>query len=495
MHWLRCAGLSAKPLLLLLGLVWLGTSGPGRAAEKTAGEWLDLAADATADSRSREFAARQLIMLADQSASILLDTLRDAAAESGLRRQVAAKILAEIPTAETEDALLEAAFGDEYFLADAARVGLVRLYSRLSDGDLYRLLTRGAREREFSGNRRGRDDWIALSLDQAVNRGRFQAIVLRGVGLKYAGNDVPLPEPLTWCVWEALLSPETELRLAGVGLAPRVGTSQAPERVAALLYTENDPDVLVAALRAMAAMRPPAFGEAVERHVNHRDALVSLEALATLDAMGYPGMLFPARTDRRTVAGYVTHPSTPVRRRAIEILSAGKNPAAFDALEQALFDRVGTNRALAARGLGRMGITAAVGALLPLQNDRRPEVRAEAAVALARLGVVGVAARLADDLRDGSLPFRLAAAEALGRVGDRQAVPVLLDALRDDNPEVACRAAESLAMLGDPSAADGIREAALRHAENPVVAAVFGQAVLALSTASPSTTDVPSPGE
>ncbi|MCC8166068.1 MAG: hypothetical protein LIQ31_07955, partial [Planctomycetes bacterium] len=260
MHWLRCALLSAKPLLLFVGVLWLGIVMPGRAAEKTVAEWLDLAADATADSRSREFAARQLIMLADQSASILLDTLEDAAAESGLRRQVAAKILAEIATGETEGALLEAAFGDDYFLAEAAKTGLVRLYSRLSDGELYRLLTRGAREREFSGNRRGRDDWIALSLDQAVNRGRFQALVLRGVELKYAGNDEPLPEPLTWCVWEALLSPETELRLAGVALAPRVDTSLAPERVAALLYTENSPEVLVAALRAMAAMRPPVFG-------------------------------------------------------------------------------------------------------------------------------------------------------------------------------------------------------------------------------------------
>ncbi len=485
MHWLRCARLSAKPLLLFVGLVWLGAVAPGRAAEKTVEEWFDLAADATVDSRSREFAARQLIMLADQSASILLDTLRDAAAESGLRRQVAAKILAEMPTAEAEGALLEAAFGDEYFLAEAAKTGLVRLYSRLSDGDLYRLLTRGAREREFTGNRRGRDDWIALSLDQAVNRGRFQALVLRGVELKYAGNDAPLPEPLTWCVWEALLSPETELRLAGVSLAPRVGTSLAPERVAALLYTENSPDVLVAALRAMAAMRPPAFGEAVERHVNHGEALVALEALATLDAMGYPGMLFPARTDRRTVAGFVTHPSTPVRRRAIEILASGKNPAAFEALEQALFDRVGNNRALAARGLGRMGATAAVGALLPLQNDGRPEVRAEAAVALSRLGVVGVAARLVADLRDGTLPFRLAAAEALGRVGDRQAVPALLEALGDESPEVACRAAEALAVLGDPSAVDGIREAMAYHADDPVVLAVFDGAVRALSTASP----------
>ncbi len=428
-------------------------------AAETAEEWLDIAADAGTDIRRREFAARQSMMLADASASIFIAALRgEGGNDSPLRRQVAARLLAEIAPPEAEAALLGAAFGEDYFLARAAKEALRRLYAKLPDNELYTLLTRGARERNAipGGAGPGEEDWLALSLAQAKNRGAFKALVMGGLARKYAAEPKELPLPLTWQVWEGLLDADPDLRLAAVHMTPHVARPEAPERLAGFLYTENDPDILVAALRAMAAMRPPEYGEAVERAALHADPKVAVEALAALDVMGYPGAMFPAVPGARSVAGFVAHPSTPVRRRTIELLAASGRPAALDYLEAALFDRVGANRALAAKGMGEMGFAAAIGPLTPLLKDGRPDARREAAVALSRLGVLGVAAGVMDDLRGGSLPFRLAAAEALGRMGDARAVPALLEAAGKDEDDVRFAAVEALGRLGGKAAEEGL---------------------------------------
>ncbi len=445
-------------------LFWMGVVSLAAPAAEGGGaeEWLDRAADAALDARHREYAARKVMMLAEESASILIAAVSGAdGRDSGLRRQVAATLLGEIAPPEAEAALLEAAFGNDYFLAEAAKKALGVLYSRLPDTALYTLLTRGAREFSGAGGAGGAgdaaagaggDDWLALSLRQAGFRGRFKALVMAGLARKY-GNDpapAPLPEPLAWCVWDGLLDVEPALRAASVALLPFIAGGVATERLAALLYAETDTDVLRAALGVMAALRPPQYGEAVERHVGHADPRVAVEALAALAAMGYPGAVFPVFPGQRAVASFVNHPSTPVRRRVIDILAASKNPAAVEYLEAALFDRVGANRAAAAQGLGELGFPSAVGALHPLLHDGRPEVREEAAVALAGFGVVGVASRVVDGVRGGgALPFRVAAARALGRMGDARAAPALAECLDSGEFALVAAAVDALGLLGD----------------------------------------------
>lgn len=451
--------------LLLTVLAWTP-----RIAAGTVEEWLDIAADAQADMRRREYAAEQILMLADESASILISAVRGTGSDSALRRQVAAKLLAETSPPEAEAALLEAAFGDDYFLAGAARTALERLYAKLPDNTLYTLLTKGARERNTipGGAGPGEEDWLALSLDQAHRRGAFKALVMGGLVRKYADSSTELPLPLTWQVWDGLLSPDPDLRLASVRMLPAVARPEAVKELAGLLYTENNPKILIAALQAMAKMRPAEYGEAVERHAAHADPNVAIEALAALDAMGYSYAMFPAGQGVRSVAGFVGHPSTPVRRRAIELLIATGKPAALEYLEAALFDRVPMNKALAAKGLGEMGLTAAVGALGPLLKDGRPDVRREAAVALSRLGVMGVASGVLDDLKSASPPFRVAAAEALGRIGDKRAVPGLVEAMKTGEGDVRFAAVEALGRLGDKRAGGGLF-ALMRDADDPVM--------------------------
>ncbi|MCL2000349.1 MAG: HEAT repeat domain-containing protein, partial [Planctomycetes bacterium] len=405
--------LAAVALVALMG-------GPLSAAE-TAVEWLDRAANPALTLREREYAAGQTLMLADPSASIIIAALRGEGSDSGLRRQVAAGLLGRLDAKVAEAPLLEAAFGGEYFLAEAAAAALARVYSRLPDGELYSLLRRGGRKVDVfpdDAGEEGGKDWLSLSLLAAETRGRFRAIAMRGLSLKYAGSGETLPDPLAACVWDGLLDADRGLRLYSIELAARTADRQAAEKLAVFLYVENDPKLLTTALRTMAAMRPPSHGEAVERHVGHADPLVALEALAALDAMGYENAMFPAVAGARAVAAYVAHPSTPVRRRAVELLAGTKNPAALEYLLAALFDRVGANRAASARALGELGFSGAVGGLMPLLRDGRPEVRAEAAVALARFGVIGITAAVLDDLAGMSPPFRRSAAETLGRIGD-----------------------------------------------------------------------------
>lgn len=464
---------------VLIAILLFAVLTPTSLAAETAEEWLNRSADAKTSLREREFAARQVMMLADESASILISALRGDGSDSGLRRQVAAKILGEMASPAFEAPLLEAAFGEDYFLAGAAKEALARLYSRKSDGELYSLLTKVARERHniSGGADVDEEDWLVLSMRRAESQGRFKAPVMRGLGLKYRSSGMILPEPLIWCVWEALRDPDRELRRAAVQVVPNVGNSDATEKLAVFLYTENEPALLREALRAMAIMRPPDYGDSVERHVRHDDPGVSLEALAALAAMGYSGALFPAASGGRSVATFVSHPSTPVRHRAIEILAESKNPAALEYLTAALFDRVGANRAAAARALGELGFTGAIGGLTPLLRDGRPDARAEAAVALAKLGVVGVASGMIDDLKNESPPFRVAAAEALGRIGDKRAAKALLDAVTDPNVELACAAAEALRLLKAEEAGPRLSEI-LEETVDPVLAEAIQRALV-----------------
>ncbi|MCC8191244.1 MAG: HEAT repeat domain-containing protein, partial [Planctomycetes bacterium] len=362
-------------LILVLCLLAVGTGVGAADAAGSVRQWLDRAADPRASRRERDHAARQILMLADSSASILLAALRDE--ESGLRQQVAARLLGRIAPAGAEAPLVTAALGREYFLAEAAGAALEELYARRDDEELARLLARGRPERGGADAEAGADDgigaddWLALSIDAARLRGRYRALVLRGLARKYETSGAVMPPGLTALVWDGLLDADPDGRRQAVRAAAVSRNSQAGGKVAALLYTENDPKVITAGLRAMAAMRPPDYGAAVERHVAHADAAVALEALAALDAMGYAGLLVPGAgaARGRTVAGFVSHPATPVRRRAIELLVASKNPAVLEYLQPALFDRVAANRAAAAAGLGELGFTAAVGWLLPHLRD------------------------------------------------------------------------------------------------------------------------------
>ncbi len=446
----------------------------------TPAEWLDLAANPQLSRREREFAAQQLIMLADSSASMFISELKSDTAESALRRQIAARMLGELNVREAEPLLLDASFSEDYFLARAAADALVRIYSGRTEDELFIMLRRGLPlAGTISTDGPTGDDWIALSLAEAANKEKFRSLAMKALVRKFTTLGKPVPEKLYLPIWDGLLSGDKDLRLASVEAAALVQSDLATSKLSAFLYTENTPRLLIAALRAMAALRPPDYGPPVERHARHSDPLVAVEALAALAAMGYEGTLYPLDASAgfgRTVSGSVNHPSTPVRLRAIEILSDARDPRSLEPLALALKDRVPANRVAAVKGIGGLGFAAAKGPLTPLLNDPHPEVRMEAALALDSLGVVGISARQLDDLEGDDILYKRSAAEALGKLGDKRAVDYLLAAIKTDDLELTCLIAEALGNLADRKAGECLYSL-MTTTESPVLADICRKAL------------------
>ncbi len=462
----------------LLGLILVATPILAAIAGDSAAEWLDKASNPDLTRLERKYAASQLRMLADQSASMFISLLASTDRQDAAKRPLAASLLGEIRCSKAEPALLNALFSPDYFLAQAAAEALVKIYAALPDEDLYWLLRHGApKSASLPGDSSETDDdWLALSLEDAKNKGQFRALVMRAAAAKHRDEAAPLSEAILPYVWDSLLDANRDLRAAAVEAARFSHSPLAPGRLSAFLYQENDPNLLAAALEALAELRPPDFGAAAERHVAHADPQVALEALACLAAMGYGNVLFPPGA--KTVAQFVNHPSTPVRRRAIAILAETKDPRASEYLIFALGDRAPANRLAAARALGKLGFTVAIGALSPLLGDANPQVREEAAVALEQLGVVGPVARMLDDLEHGASLFQYAAARALGRIGDKRAVPYLVQALAGDQ-ELAATAAFSLGRIGDRSAGPGLYRM-MTSSNDPVLSDAARQALARL---------------
>jgi quinoprotein glucose dehydrogenase len=188
-----------------------------------------------------------------------------------------------------------------------------------------------------------------------------------------------------------------------------------------------------------------------------------------------------------TLAGLLTHPDMRVRQEAqFALAERGESSIkTFSLLARA-------NDSLVARlhaiwGLGQLArkSSSAAEALLPLLEDRDPEVRAQTAHVLGDARAKQAFPRLAKLLSDSSPRPRFFAAIALGKLGKSQAVAPVLEMLRaNDNRDHYLRHAGVMALAGcaksgqleklstDPSS--GVRMAALlalRRSGRPEVAA------------------------
>ncbi len=98
---------------------------------------------------------------------------------------------------------------------------------------------------------------------------------------------------------------------------------------------------------------------------------------------------------------------------------------------------------------GLLQITAALGSLFLLLNDRDQETRVLAAQALGRIGDTSAVESLLVSLEDESWEVRAEAAKALGALGDEQAVNKLKQLLSDEHWWIRHNAADSLYQLGE----------------------------------------------
>ncbi len=112
----------------------------------------------------------------------------------------------------------------------------------------------------------------------------------------------------------------------------------------------------------------------------------------------------------------------------------------------------------------------AIESLIPLLQDQRVIVRCLAARALGEIGHSRAVGSLIGCLRDEEPSVRQSAAGALGKVGDWQAIEPLLSAIHDPAKWVRWAAADALGRLRDPDTLLSLEQAAQLERDAEVAA-------------------------
>lgn len=148
----------------------------------------------------------------------------------------------------------------------------------------------------------------------------------------------------------------------------------------------------------------------------------------------------------------LANPDNRIRYDAVLVLEERGGPEAVQLLIGALHDREWVSiRWRAARALGKLRATEAVGALIEALGDESEHVRK------------GVA-------------------QALGEIGDPHAVPALIEALRDEERKVGLEASHALREIG-PAALPGLQRAEstatgnMKKALSEVIAEIEGRSM------------------
>lgn len=210
------------------------------------------------------------------------------------------------------------------------------------------------------------------------------------------------------------------------------------ERLRASFLLLGEPQERAGANRVIAdALRGP-WCEMAAEEVAQLELTLRLEVVRALEELG-------------VVARYLRDAKSPMkwtRARALRILGELKVPVSVPTLLQALEDRDGDVRNVAARSLGRMKLQAAEEALVSLLGKHDQAVSARIAAICIEMGP-RTAPLLIRTLRDGSPKARFWAARILGEIRDPRAVRSLGDALLDADADVRSASTWALGQVGE----------------------------------------------
>jgi len=149
-----------------------------------------------------------------------------------------------------------------------------------------------------------------------------------------------------------------------------------------------------------------------------------------------------------------------VRSDAARALGNLVDSRAVGPLIKALGDEVAYVRRYAAKALGQLGEPSAVEPLIKALGDREKRVRSDAARALGNLSDPRAVEPLIKVIGDREKRVRRHTAWALGKLGDLRAVAPLIKALGDEDGDVRKEAAKTLEKLGDnPRAVEPLNKA------------------------------------
>ncbi len=242
--------------------------------------------------------------------------------------------------------------------------------------------------------------------------------------------------------------------------AAKLGRLGDPRALGPLLRTLQDrnPDVRLAAAKALAGIGRPAVGPLVQ-------ALHQQEARVREVAAWALGRIRDARVVQPLIRA-LSDEDVRVREAAAHALAW-----LFSSVTSALGDRDDQIRTSTMAVIGKLGNPRVLRFLSKAARDPDEDVRQAALGAHHRFYVLLFSALEAPDAQ-----VRRSAAEALGRLGDPRAVRPLGKALGDEEPDVRRTAAEALGKLADPRAVEPL--VALLRDGAPDVASAAARALL-----------------
>ncbi len=236
--------------------------------------------------------------------------------------------------------------------------------------------------------------------------------------------------------------------------ARALGTLKAKDQVPTLTATLEDPqnrehrDVRIEIIRALALIRDPAAGPALEKALRDPNKQIVLEAISAVglvnDTAARPTLEEFFRNDK----------DNRIKSRSLEALALLRDKGSMPLFESLLNDKNDYYRELAAEGLARLNYKAD-GWKDRFDQERKPNVRNALAFGLASSGQVDYINNLATAL-DSRQDFQ---AEAylyeLGKFDGQ--MNELYRYLKSSNPKVRAGMAKVIGNIGDPTALAQIR--------------------------------------
>ena len=236
--------------------------------------------------------------------------------------------------------------------------------------------------------------------------------------------------------------------------ARALGTLKAKDQVPTLTATLEDPqnrehrDVRIEIIRALALIRDPAAGPALEKALRDPNKQIVLEAISAVglvnDTAARPTLEEFFRNDK----------DNRIKSRSLEALALLRDKGSMPLFESLLNDKNDYYRELAAEGLARLNYKAD-GWKDRFDQERKPNVRNALAFGLASSGQVEYINNLANAL-DSRQDFQ---AEAylyeLGKFDGQ--MNELYRYLKSSNPKVRAGMAKVIGNIGDPTALAQIR--------------------------------------
>ena len=251
--------------------------------------------------------------------------------------------------------------------------------------------------------------------DAVYSAGRLRLTAAATALLDAAGDDDPLTRQ--WAARALTAELADSARLARGAFSGRLRQ----------LSTDDDPQVRVNALRALATFRDSTLASTAAARLLDRDQNVAVQAAATLGALG-------GSRAASLLAERVAQPGTfALRSSALEGLAVSAPAAAVTAGQPWKADPDWRMRTVFARMLGTAATPGARADLVALTADADPRVAAAALGALPQVVPAGDTALLAlarSQLAQGDVMVRAAAIELLGREKSPALLPDLVAAYR-----------------------------------------------------------------